>query len=161
MAVIAIGFSAFGLQAISGLGSAMTEVQKKEVEVMKYFESEEKTVDVLRNVGYPMGPIDRAMSRLDEARADEAMLAAWDVHDLLDRSIAHASVGKSSSEAHRIRGVARIVSQQRSAFEGWANAVVIWEKSVEIQGSALVIQMGMSQAPADDIVAVAHEVLGQ
>jgi hypothetical protein len=53
----------------------------------------------------------------------------------------------------------RILVQQKWAFERWAKAVVVWDKSVKIQGSELVIKMGISRKPADQIVTLAEEIL--
>lgn len=160
LGVIIVGFLAFGAQAVSGLGSAVAQVEAQQVEVMKLFQSGKETVDVLRRVGYPMKAIDRARQGLDRENSDEVVLAAWEVHGLLNRSVATAAVGKTPNEVDSIRRMERILAQQEWAFERWAKAVVVWDRSVEIQGSALVIQMGISKKPNDQIVTLAYEILG-
>jgi hypothetical protein len=159
LGVIMVGFLAFGVQAVSGLGSALSQVEVQHMEVLKLIENDKETVEVLRGVGYPMESIDRARQGLDGENSDDVVFAAWRVHDLLNRSVAIAAVGKTPEEVDRIRRMERILVQQKWAFERWAKAVVVWDRSVKIQGSELVIKMGISQKPNDQIVTLAHEIL--
>jgi hypothetical protein len=159
LGVIMIGFLAYGFQAVSGLGSAVAQVEAQQVEVMKYFQNGKGTIDVLRGVGHPMEEINRAQQELDRENSDEVILAAWKVHGLLNRSVPIASVGKTPDEGDRIRSMKPILVQQELAFEQWAKAIVVWDRSVEIQGSTLVIQMGISKKPNAQMVSLAHEIL--